>query len=233
MRLPRFVPLVAMVLLGAALLSGCLESSPQLTAMQARDEAASTAAAWDADAQLVFIVGLEGRATNDYLRDFLGNQLFSEMGFEGFEETDADGTPHWERMESDTDPGNGRAELWLLHYKSPSQDGELVLLLDRDGNVLDRMNQTDPLEGQSVENFTVDSDEAVATAMTASDQLRETRESRNVFIGSALLYDPSHGGPVWTVTAIGGDLSGISGGVVQLDAITGDVIYTDGGSFRP
>lgn len=233
MRLPQILPLLGILVLAGAVLAGCLDASPQLTAMQAQDEAAAAADAWDVDAELVFIVGLEGRATNNHLRDFLGSQLFAEMGFEGFEETDGEGTPHWERMESDRDPGNGKAELWLLHYTAAGQDEELVLLLDRDGNELDRMNHTGSPGGGSVENFTVDSDAAVATAMDESAELRETRESSNVFIGSALVFDPSHGGPVWTITAIGGDLDGIRGGVVQLDAVSGEVIYRDGGSFQP
>ncbi len=234
MRLPKFAPILLILLFAGALVSGCLDATPQMTAMQARDEVATAAGEWDPQSELVFIVGLEGRASNQYLREFLGGQLFAEMGFEGFEETDQEGKPHWERMESDSDPGNGKAELWLLHYTSPTRTDELVLLLDRDGNVLDRMNQTDaPSDGGSVANFTVDSDEAVATAMAASDELRETRESSNVFIGSALVFDPSQGGPVWTVTAIGGDLDGIRGGVVQLDAVSGEVLFTDGGSFQP
>lgn len=232
MRLGRPVAFSATLLLVASVLSGCLGPA-QLTALEAQESADPVAMEWDPEARLIFAAGLEGRVDNEMLRDMLRSGAgFQEMGFETLSEEDEQGVPYWDRIEEDGQPGNGKMELWVLHYAVEGSDGELVLLVDRDGEILHEEQRSESPYDEPVGAYEVDSDRAMRTAKRASGELRGLLDSDNLIVGSGLLLDPSHGGPVWTISGLGGDVTGVQGAVVQVDAVTGDVIHKEGETFR-
>ncbi len=231
MRFGRISAWVVLSLLLATALAGCLGPA-QVTASEAQASADPAAARWDPDARLIFAAGLEGRVDNEMLRDMLRSGAgFEDMGFETLSETDDDGEPYWDRIEEDGQPGNGKLELWVFHYAAADSESELVLLVDRDGEVLIEEERAGSSFDEPVGDYQVDSDRAMRTAKRTSLELRQVLDASNMIVGSGLLVDPTHGGPVWTISGFGGDMRSVQGAVVQIDAMTGDVIHEEGESF--
>lgn len=225
------VCLLLILLVGIAPLAGCLGPA-QATAQEAQRATDPRVHELDPDAQLVFAAGLEGRVQSETLRDMLGDSWFDGLGFETIDENGT-GVSYWDRIEQDGDVGDGKSELWILHYLSGDKEREYVHLVDRDGKTLHQEERESSGYTQGVGDYAWDSDRAMRAAKQANPDLRDTLESSNLIVGTGLLMDGDHGGPVWTISAMGGDLQGFRGAFVQVDARNGEVIGSDSESFGP
>lgn len=230
MRPVHSLSVFSLLFLCGVLLSGCLGPG-QATAMEAQALGDHLAIEWDPDSVLVFAVGLEGRVDQEGLREVLREHWFEDFGFGSFSSSNESDGDWWQRLERDPVPGNGKAELWALHYLSGDGERELVLLLGRDGEVVVE-NERSVFEHDSpVGEYVWDSDRAMRVAKQASPELRAVMEAPNMLVGSGLLFDEAHGGPVWTFGGIGGGFTGFAGAVVQVDASTGEVLLVEGDAW--
>lgn len=201
-----FRPLALVAVLAALpLLAGCV-GSVQATARDALSPADEAARAWDADARLAQVTGVEGAWS-------AGAQRASDFT----------------RAGSDEKVGDGRCEVWAYRYVAPDKARAYVVVVDRDGAVLREGEDAKHADDRALGAWRVDSDEALRIAKGASAGLREGMQKESFGVVSTLKPGPA-GTPVWVITGGGGDSTGGGGGVVRLDATSGQVLAAEGGS---
>jgi hypothetical protein len=229
MRLSLGQGLLPVFLLAALLLGGCLGSAP-LSAMEAQEATDRYMAEQDPSMVLVFAAGLEGRVQDEVLRDLLQESGFDHLDLEvpSSEET---GLSYWDALEADPRPGDGRSALWVMVYGTEGGVEERVLLVDKAGEIVHEESRLATGMNIPLGGYEVDSDAAMGSAVEASGELASLLDAPNLIIGSGLVHDAAHGGPVWTISAIGGSLQGVGGAWVQIDAVSGDVLHQDGQSI--
>lgn len=218
MRTDRF-PLIAAVavLLVTPALAGCMGTAGA-TAMEHRDVAQEEAAAWSSGAALLQIVGVEGS----------WNLTTAFSGSAGAAETS-----YWERAMEDRSPGNGHAEVWVYRFEDPDDHGVVfTVVVDRAGEVLDTKENERSGGMAPVGSWSLDSDEAMEVALRANNGLRDASQAENFGIVSVLQQSEGREDPVWLIAGGGGGPSGGGGGSVMLDAVSGDVLQSQGG-FAP
>lgn len=206
-------PALLAVLLIAPALAGCLGNA-QATAMEHRDTAEAHAAEETNNPRIVKIVGAEG--------------TFSGMAGMDGAWTDAD---YWDRARDDPNPGDGHAEIWVYQFVGEDDPDTLyTVVLDRDGEVV--AESQDARDGEDpIGEWNVDSDEAMETAKEANDGLREGLSADNHGVALILEDDGSHANPTWRIAGGGGGADGAGGGTVLVDAVTGEVLESEGGSW--
>lgn len=206
MRLPILLALASLV--ASPALAGCIgtAAASATEAMSAADEAAR---AWDADAQLVNIVGIEG--------------TFPALVAAAF---GASSGSDWSAAEDDKTVGDGLAELWAFRYVAPEKTRAYVVVVDKDDDVV-RAEESFRRDDEPLGSWSVDSDDALDIARDANDALAKgvARDEFGVF---ALLHH-ENGGPEWVIAGGGVDDLGVGGGFVRIDARTGDVLESAGG----
>lgn len=196
------------ILLFAALVApafaGCVGTA-QATANESLQPADAAAKGWDADAQLARIVGVEGQWV---------------VGAPG-------GGQDWSKAADDDSIGDGRAELWMFRYVAPDKTQAYVVMVDKSGKVVDQAEERRTSEDAPIGAWSLDSDEALSIALKANEGLQQGVEKESFGIVSVLRDDGD--GAQWII--IGGGLSSgaVGGGIVILDAQSGDVITSQGG----
>lgn len=204
--------LIALVLLGPSL-AGCLGSA-QATALQHRDAATSRAHAWDPNATLALVLGVEGNLTSAF--------------HDGSWDTDGNAT-YWHHASSDPHKGDGRTELWLYRYVAADRPHEAyVVVVDQSGKVL--RNQTVPrwIEGHALGSWSIDSDQAAQIAANSNGGIAKGTSAASY--GVVLVLSGDHDGhAVWTVAGGGRDQNGGGFGIVRIDAVNGTVLSSFGG----
>lgn len=197
-------------ILASPALAGCIgtAAASATEVMSAADDAAR---AWDAEAQLVNVVGIEG--------------TFPALVAAAF---GASSGGDWTAAEEDEKVGDGRAELWAFRYVAPGKSRAYVVVVDKDDNVV-RAEESFRRDDEPLGAWSVDSDDALGIARGANDALAKgvARDEFGVF---ALLHH-ENGRAEWVVAGGGVDDAGAGGGFVRIDANTGDVLESAGG-FR-
>ncbi len=192
----------------ALTLSGCTASAfPQSTAEEVKPSADQHAASWASDARLVAIAGIEGSWSGQY-----GDYGF---GFDG----------HEDRAVSDTKT-DGRSELWVFRYISLTKQMTYNVVVDANGKLLG--SEEDEIEDDDVPlgSYSVESDEAVRIAMDHSQELAES-QSRSNHGSVSVLGQDADSGPIWAIVGGAPDSQkGYIGGVVILDARSGQVLFS-------
>lgn len=206
MRLPLLLALAA--LLGSPTLAGCIGTAAA-SATEAKSSADDAARAWDADAQLVNIVGIEGTFP-----------LLAAAALGGPTGED------WSAAKDDKTVGDGLAEVWAFRYVAPSKSRAYVVVVDRDEEIV-RAEESFRRDDEPLGSWSVDSDDALDIARDANDALANgvARDEFGVF---ALLHH-ENGRAEWVIAGGGGDDLGVGGGFVRIDARTGDVLESAGG----
>lgn len=206
------VPLLVVALVAAPALSGCLTA--QATAMQHRPTAQDRARQWDADAELAGVLGIEGSMPNDLPGYWHGNA--------------PDGN-FWTRARDDPTVGDGHTEFWIYAWVADGNPDAFFVVVDRDGEVLDSGTTEREEDMVPVGTWGIDSDRALEIAKENNQGLREGLDRENFALMEALSRDPGDDHATWTIAGGGGDASGGGGGFVVLDAVTGDVLQSQGG----
>lgn len=215
---PRVV-LLAAVLLATPVLAGCVGGAEAATAQQEQSTAEDHAQDWAADATLVGIVGVEGNVFNQ------------QMG-QGMMETACEGD-YWDRAQEDGDVGDGYSEFWVYIFDSEEKSGLRAIALDANGELVQECTNEDTDGMMPVGEWSVDSDEATETAIEANEGLAKGLESDYHGLAMILLNDPQHENAVWRIAGGGGDASGGGGGFAVVDAVTGEVLDTQGNAGAP
>lgn len=207
-RLP--VLLVALAAALAPALAGCIGSASAASAKDNLGAADEAAKKWDSNARLAQIVGAEGT---------LG-ALASAFGGSSSDLGDAS---------DDESVGDGLAEVWIYRYVASSKSMSYVVVVSKDGAILREGQEAKRAEDQPLGQWSLDSDDAVKLALAENEHLRKGLESR--FFGFAVvLHQEGAGNPVWLVAGGGGDFTSGGGGSVILDAVTGKILSSEGGS---
>lgn len=212
---PRSVLGLALALaMASSALAGCLGTAGA-TAMQHKSTAQEEAQAWSKEARLVKVVGVEGlfNATPGFASSALAPQA-----------------PWWDRAASDPDPGNGFAEVWVYRFVDPGADGLVfTVVVDASGDIVAAEEDEASSQATPLGTWSVDSDEALGIALEVNRGLREASGTAHFGLVSILEHDADREGPVWRIAGGGGDEDGGGGGHVLLDAVTGQVIESQGG----
>ncbi|HVL88402.1 MAG TPA: hypothetical protein VM681_10440 [Candidatus Thermoplasmatota archaeon] len=197
------------------LLAGCLGSAAAGTAQANLPPAESRAKEWHSGATLYMIVGAEGT----WIGAFAGGGGF---GLSSGERS---------RVQSDGTVGDGRTEVWVYVFKAAGKSKAFVVVTDKDGKVL-RAEETDASDTNEllpVGEWKINSDEALRRAKDANEGLRRGVESSNFGIAEILRREQGETRAQWHIAGGGGDASGGGGGYVKLDAVTGQVLESQGG----
>lgn len=219
MRPNEHAPLAILLamLVAAPAFSGCLGTA-QATAGDQASTAEDRASQWSENPRMIQAVGVEG--------DF--GSAFG--GYEGDADEEAS---YWDRAREDPEVGDGRTEIWVYRFLS-DQDPDTVftVVVDKDGEIVATDEESRDEDDDPIGEWNVDSDEAAETAMETNAGLREGTSSENYGMVFVLQEDDDHQNPTWTVVGGGGDASG-GGGVVVIDAVTGEVLSSQGGFGSP
>ena len=218
---PRTAGALALAaLVSATVLAGCIGSAAA-TAMETRSEADAAAQRWSPGAQLAQVVGVEGSLNLAAIASYMSGAAAYSGG-------------DYERASSDEDVGDGRAEVWGYRYISSAKPKAYVVIVDREGNVLKESEETRSSDfATPVGAWSVDSDAALAIAKEKNDALRSGVTAENFGFVALLRQDSATANPTWIVAGGGGSLNGAGGGFVEIDAVTGKVLKSDGGFFTP
>lgn len=199
--------LLALALLTAPGLAGCIQGAQAATAQQTADPARDRAADWAEDAELASATGMEGRHGGQHEADY------------------------WDRAGDDEEVGDGRCKVWRYVFVADSKPDEAyVVALDDEGEVLEQQTQPRSEDDAALGDWSVDSDEALQIAKEANDDLAEGIDRDNYGLLMELERDSANENPAWFVAGGGAESGEAAGGYVVLDAVTGDVLETRGGS---
>lgn len=201
------VPL-ALLLAAGTLLPGCVGSA-LATAMETRDAADEAARLWDADARLAGALGVEGT---------LPLARFGVALLAG-EDALPEGT-------ADARVGDGRAEAWAYRYVAAGRDEAYVVTIDATGAL--RRAAPEPLRrGEApLEAWALDSDAALEMAREENQGIRAGVEATRYGVLSVLTTEDER--PVWILVGGGRGDEGRGGGIVKLDARTGETLESLG-----
>lgn len=211
------------VLLLATALAGC--TSAQATASSLQVHADDRAADWDSEAQLVLILGTEGTFQ-------MQNMIGQYDAFDSPELEEAARQDFWSRVEDDPDPGDGKAEFWLYVYRG-ADDKHLIVVVDRDKKVLHEDEADGEDLGSPVGEYKVDSDRAMSIALEENDSLADAKDTDHFAFVAGLFRETADSNPSWLIAGGGGSSEGGGGGMIQIDAVTGDVLESQGGGGNP
>lgn len=201
---------LALALLTAPALAGCIQGAQAATAEERADPASEAAETWADDAELAAATGMEGEVSDGHGR------------------AEAD---HWDRARDDEDIGDGRCKVWQYTFVAESKPDEVyVVAVDEDEEILSEQTRPRSDPDVALGSWEIDSDEALGIARDANEHLAEGIDGGNYGLLIELDRDPDDENPTWFVAGGGGDSSGGSGGIVLLDAVTGDVLESSGGS---
>ena len=215
------VLMALLALVAAPLLAGCIGTAAA-TAMETRSQADAAALAWDDGAQLAQVVGIEGSI------DFA--QIAAAMS--GMDSRTSSGD--YEQAAQDEEVGDGRAEVWGYRYVASGKTMAYVVVVDREGDILRQGEETRASDfSRPVGTWSVDSDRALSIAKEANTALSAGTQGESFAIVSVLRHDPREENPVWLIAGGGGSLSGAGGGFVELDAVTGKVLRSEGNFVTP
>lgn len=211
---------VIAALLASTILAGCIGTAAA-TAMETRSPADSAALAWDDGAQLAQVVGIEGSL------DFAA--IAAAMSGAG-----PQSSGDYDQASEDEAVGDGRAEVWGYRYVASGKDAAYVVIVDRDGEIL-REGEEVRISALStpIGEWGIDSDRALAIAKEANTGISAGVEGESFAIVSVLRHEPGAENPVWLVAGGGGSLAGAGGGFVELDAVTGEVLKSEGHYVTP
>lgn len=200
-----------LVSVASLVLAGCVGSAQAASAKQNLAPADEAAKAWDPEARLVQIVGVEG--------------TFASLAAAFAKASTQDFAPAGE----DETIGDGLAEVWVYRYVAAAKAKSFVVVLDKEGGVVRKGEEAKRDDDRPLASWVLDSDEAMTLALKANDGLAKGVEGRYFGVVS-VLHQESAGNPVWLVAGGGGDLTGGAGGHVVLDAVTGKVLSSEGGA---
>lgn len=226
----RMIP-VAIVVMVAAPLAGCITA--QATAMQYRDAAHARAQEWDSNAELAEIVGVEGQF--DFAMsggsDWGGSPGGNAWGSSSQAEVQSKhgSAAYWDRAKDDPQLGDGRCEFWVYTFVAEGRDEKFIVVVDQDGEIIDNGTESRDEDDVAVGTWNVDSDRALEIAKDNNEGIRRGTESDNFGLVMNLDREPDEDNARWTVVGGGGDESGGGGGVVVIDAVTGEVLSSQGG----
>lgn len=232
------VPLLLVsLLLVSPMLSGCLTA--QATALQYRDTAHARADEWDQDAVLAGIFGVEGTSTMGWMGPGVtwDWQWSGSTGFSGFgggssgmsAQGEVSKESYWARAEEDPNVGDGRAEFWVYAFVAEGRQEAFFVVVDRDGQVIDTGTAERDADMVPVGPWNVDSDRALEIAKDNNQGIEEGLDSENFGLMMALGRRNTSEHAKWLVVGGGGDSSGGGGGIVIIDAVTGEVLMSEGG----
>ncbi len=207
--------LVIALLLATPVLAGCIGGAEAATAQEQQATADEKAQAWAPDAELVAIMGMEG--------NFFSHGMASNVAQAACE------GDYWDRASEDGNVGDGRSEVWAYMYDSDQEPGIRVIVLDADGSTIQECTSRDDQNAPALGDWAIDSDEATAKAMDASEGLAQGTDKAYYGLAMVLVNDGSYANPVWYIAGGGGDMSGGGGGMAVIDAVTGDVLQAEGG----
>lgn len=207
----RLSTLLASLAVAASLLvAGCVGTAAAASAKDNKGAADAAAKAWDPNAQLAQIVGVEGT---------LGAAL-SLMGVSG--------AGDFGSARDDQNVGDGLAEVWAYRYVAPSKAQAYVVVVGKDGGVTRQGTEAKRAEDRPLGAWEIDSDDALRVALDANEGLRNG-VGRGLFGVVSVLHQEGGANAVWLVAGGGADASGGGGGHVLLDALTGKVLSSEGG----
>lgn len=246
----RLAAVALAALVAAPALAGCLGSA-QASAMEQQDTAHDRAKEWDADAQLAFVIGIEG----DFAT-MMGGGNWSGSGWGGSGsgsgwggswadarrpapthdqegETQQDSSSsYWSRAKEDDSRGDGRAVLWMYLFVSPNKPNTAFkVVVNEEGEIVETSEEDRGGDLAPLGEWSVDSDEAAQIAVENNDGIRSAKNSDHYSFMYMLDDRDDHPNPVWGIAAAGGDESGGGGGYVEIDAKTGEVLSSEGGSY--
>jgi hypothetical protein len=252
----RLAAVALAAVLAAPAFAGCLGSA-QASAMDQEGAAEDRARQWDEDAQLALVMGVEG----DFAAAMSGNYSYSgwsgsgwggssssgwgDSGWDGSRgddlrtresrqaETQQDSSSsYWQRAEEDDSRGDGEAVVWMYLFVSPNKPEKVFkVVVDEEGEILDAEEEDREGDLAALGEWSVDSDRAAEIAVENNDGIQAASESENDHFFYILDDQDDHENPVWGIAAVGGDESGGGGGYVEIDAQTGDVLESEGGSY--
>ncbi|MDX1611337.1 MAG: hypothetical protein R3185_03140, partial [Candidatus Thermoplasmatota archaeon] len=101
-----------------------------------------------------------------------------------------------------------------------------IVVVDRDGQVVEE-KEVDRGDHQPLEDWEVDSDEAMEIAREANQGLAQGTDREHY--GLVLVLEQDDGRATWFIAGGGGDERGGGGGFAIIDARTGEVIRSGGG----
>lgn len=208
--------------------AGCVGSAAAGTAKGGEPPAEAEAKRWDSGAQLVKIIGVEGSFPVVGWTGF-GSYSGSGNTYASAGSTDL-GFEYMSRGKDDRTIGDGRCEVWIYRYVSTGESEAFVVVVDKDGKVLKTGTDEKRDDDRTVGEWKINSDQALQIAKDASPHLRRGVESQSFALFEGLHRDDAQQHAAWYVAGGGGDASGGGGGFVKIDAVTGRVLETAGGS---
>lgn len=208
-RLPLLLA-VAAALAAAPALAGCIGTASAASAKAHRGAADDAARAWDAGAQLAQVVGVEG-------------SLGALAALSGVREAGA-----LAAADQDETVGDGLAEVWLYRYVAPAKDHSYVVVVDKAGGIVSKGAESEGARDAPLGTWDVDSDRALRLALDANEHLR--RGVGGKLFGVVAVLQQEGPAAVWMVAGGGVGPSGAGGGEVLLDAVTGKILRSEGGS---
>lgn len=203
-------------------LAGCLGAAQGATARGSLSPADQAAGAWDPGAELARIVGVEGTFGFAWMGGFAGAWSGHAAWWGG-------GATHWERSAEDPRVGDGRCEVWVYRYVAPNRDEAFVVVVDRNGTVVRQGPDEREDDDVPVGEWRIDSDRALAIAKEANQGLREGLGGQRFSVVEVLGREPARERGAWLVAGGGGGPGGGGGGFVLLDAVSGEVLRSEGG----
>lgn len=200
----RFLsPLVALLFL----IPGCVGSAAA-SAVDAMSAAETAAKGWNENAKLAHAMAIEG--------------TFPAMILTAMGESSRD----FSQAKGDEAIGDGLAEVWAYRYVAEGAETAYLVVVDRDDTIL--REETTPLrpEDAALAAWSIDSDDALEKALAANDALA-SGVARDQYGIVAILHS-DEGRAEWLVAGGGADDLGAGGGIVRLDAQSGEIIATYG-----
>ena len=190
--------------------AGCVGSAQAASAKQNLAPADEAAKAWDPGARLAQVVGVEG--TFALLAATVAQANARDFAPAGDDET----------------VGDGLAEVWVYRYVAAGKEKSYVVVLDKEGTILRKGEEARREGDRPLASWSLDSHEAMEVALKTNEDLRAGIAGQYFGIVS-VLHQEEGLNPVWLVAGGGGDLTGGKGGHVAIDAVTGTVLFSEGG----
>lgn len=205
---------LAVLFLAAPLLAGCVGSASAASAREWQSPADEAAQEWDADAQLVNVIGVEGT---------FPVQLAAML----FDFHESAGEADWNDAQEDDEVGDGKARLWLYRYVAPEKDAAYLVVVAKN-KVIHEAEDERRADDTPVGEWVLDSDAALDVALGHNEALSAGVERERYGIGAILTRESADATPTWLVAGLGADLNGAGGGFVLIDATSGDIIASEG-----
>lgn len=205
---------LALLLAAAPLLAGCVGTAAA-SAAELRSEADNAAREWDATAKLAQAIGIEGTFP-----------MMAAMAFAGYGAGTTEGSAS---AQEDEDVGDGKCEAWIYRYVADDKADVFVVVVDADGKVVHTETAERTDDDAALGAWNVDSDAAVEKALQANEGLRNGLGQEHFGFVSILGQHESAANAAWLIAGGGGSALGGGGGFVVIDAVTGDVLLSEGG----